>query len=76
MDTSNIPFNAYIVLPIQSRKMNFLVNQLCGSFCDRINYAVLACPTFAYIKIPLSALMRETRTCLSSSANSTKWNFG
>ena len=43
--------------------MNFLVNELFGPFCGRINYAMLACPTFAYIKIPLSALMRETCTC-------------
>ena len=76
MDTSNIPSNAFIVRPIRSRKMNFLVNQLCGPFCGRINYAALICPTFAYIKIPLSALMRETRTCVSSSASSTKWSFG
>ena len=48
MDTSNIPFNALIMRPTQSRKLNFFVNQLCGPFCCRIYYVVLVCPTFAY----------------------------
>ena len=47
MDPGNIPFNALIVLPTNSGKTRFLVNQLRGSFCGKFDYVVLICPTFA-----------------------------
>lgn len=50
MDPHNIPFNALIVVPTNSGKRQLLVNQLCGPFCDRFDYVLLICPTFAYNK--------------------------
>ena len=50
MDPTNIPFNALIVAPTNSGKMQFLVNQLCGPFCGKFDYVVLICPTFTYNK--------------------------
>ena len=48
MDPGNILFNALIVVPTNSSKTKFLVNQLCGPFNSKFNYIVLICPTFAY----------------------------
>ena len=48
MDSGNIPFNALIVGPTNSGKIQFLVNQLRGPFTGKFDYIVLICPTFAY----------------------------
>ena len=50
MDPQNIPFNTLIVGPTNSRKTQFLVNQLCGPFRGKFDYIVLVCPTFAHNK--------------------------
>ena len=50
MDPGNIPFNALIVGPTNSGKIQFLVNQLCGPFKGKFDYIVLICPTFAFNK--------------------------
>ena len=50
MDPGNIPFNALIVGPTNSGKIQFLVNQLCRPFNGKFDFIVLICPTFAYNK--------------------------
>ena len=50
MDPCNIPFNALIVGPTNSRKTQFLVNQLCGPFHRKFDYITFICLTFAYNK--------------------------
>ena len=61
MDPANIPFNALIVGPTNSGKMQFLVNQLCGSFCGKFDYVVLIYPTFAYNKTLYRFAERDPR---------------
>lgn len=77
MDPDNLPFNVFIVGPTNSGKMQFQVNKLCGPFCDRFDYVMLICLTFAYNKTPTASL-RETCGCdlCSSFASSTKLSFG
>jgi len=48
MDPRNIPFDALIVGPTNSGKMQFFVDQLFGPFRGKFDYIVLICPTFAY----------------------------
>ena len=48
MEPNNIPFNELIIGPTNSSKTQFLVYQLCGPFCGKVDYIVLMCPTFAY----------------------------
>ena len=50
MDPQKIPFNAFIVGPTNSGKIQFLVNQLWGPFRSKFDYIVLVCPTFAHNK--------------------------
>jgi len=51
MDPGNIPFNALIVGPTNSGKMQFLVNQLCGPFYSKFDYITLIRPTFTHNKM-------------------------
>ena len=46
MDPGKIPFHALIVVPTNSGKTQFLVDQLCGPFKGGFDYIVLICPTF------------------------------
>ena len=46
MDPRKLPFNALIVGPTNSRKIQYLVNQLRGPFRGKLDYIVLFCPTF------------------------------
>ena len=46
MDPRKLPFNALIVGPTNSRKTQYLVNQLKGPFRGLFDYIVLFCPTF------------------------------
>ena len=50
MDSQKIPFNALIVVPTNSGKTQFLVNQLCGPFRGKFNYILLVSHTFAHNK--------------------------
>lgn len=59
MDPHNIPFNALIVVPTNSGKRQLLVNQLCGPFCDRFDYVLLICPTFAFNKTLFRSVERD-----------------
>lgn len=43
MDPSNILFNTLIMDPMNSGKNQFLVNLLCGPFCDKFDYIMLIC---------------------------------
>ena len=61
MDPAIIPFNALIVGPTSSGKTQFLVNQLCGPFCGKVDYVVLICPTFAYNKTLYRFAERDPR---------------
>ena len=61
MDPHNLPFNALIVGPTNSGKMQFLVNQLCGRFCGKFDYVALICPTFAYNKTLYHFAERDPR---------------
>ena len=61
MDPNNILFNALKVGPTNTGMTQFLVNQLCGSFCGKFDYVVLICPTFGYKKTLLRFSERDPR---------------
>ena len=46
MDPKKLPFNALVVGPTNSGKMQFLLNQLRGPFRGKFDYIILFCPTF------------------------------
>lgn len=50
MDPQKIPFDALIVGPTNSGKMQYLINQLHGPFRGKFDYIVLICSTFAHNK--------------------------
>jgi len=50
MGPSKIPFNALIVVPTNSGKSRFVVDQIYGPFRFKFDYIVLICPTFAHNK--------------------------
>jgi len=48
-----------LVPPTLARQ--FLVNQLCGTFCGKFDYVVLICPTFAHSKTLYRFAERDPR---------------